>query len=55
MASGLAAALPFAVSALGADPTVIAAPAMTTIIDVAGLLSYFIIARTVFAFYGMKM
>lgn len=54
-ASGLGAALPFAVSALGADPTIIAAPAMTTLVDVGGLLAYFIIARLVFAAFGVKM
>lgn len=81
MASALGAALPFAVSALGTDPTVVAgergialarmeecvlslsplrfvchtAPAMTTLVDVGGLLAYFLIARLVFAAFGMKM
>ena len=54
-ASGLGAALPFAVTALGADPSIIAAPAMTTLVDVGGLLAYFLIAQLVFAAFGMKM
>ncbi|KAL1527315.1 hypothetical protein AB1Y20_015986 [Prymnesium parvum] len=55
MASALGAALPFAVAAMGGDPSVIAAPAMTTLVDVGGLLAYFLIARLVFAVFGKKM
>jgi len=53
MAAGLGAGLPFLVAALGADPSVIAAPAMTTLVDVGGLLAYFLIARIVFAAFGL--
>ena len=45
--------LPFACRAVGGDPTVIAAPAMTTLVDVGGLLVYFMIARLVFASFGL--
>jgi len=55
LASSLGAALPFAVLALGADPAVVAAPAMTTLVDVGGLLAYFMIARVVFGAFGVQM
>ena len=55
MASCFGAGLPFLVSALGADPAVIAAPAMTTLVDVGGLLAYFLIAHAIFALFGLKM
>jgi len=55
LASGLAAGLPFLVARLDKDPAIIAAPAMTTLVDVGGLLSYFLIARLVFIAFGMKM
>mmetsp|Transcript_42713 Transcript_42713/g.85703 ORF Transcript_42713/g.85703 Transcript_42713/m.85703 type:complete len:94 (+) Transcript_42713:2-283(+) len=55
LASTLGAALPFAASALGADPSVVAAPAMTTLVDVGGLLAYFLIARVVFSTFGMNL
>ena len=55
LASALGAGLPFLVSALGQDPAVIAAPAMTTLVDVGGLLSYFLIANIVFSAFGMQM
>ena len=31
------------------------APAMTTLVDVGGLLAYFLIARLVFSFFGLQM
>jgi len=55
LATGLGAALPMLTSALGADPSVVAAPAMTTLVDVFGLLAYFMIAQLVFAAFGVKM
>jgi Mg/Co/Ni transporter MgtE len=55
LAAGLAAGLPFFVAACGLDPTAVAAPAMTTLVDVCGLLAYFSIARLVFAFCGLDM
>lgn len=54
-ASGLGAVLPFIASALGADPTIIAAPAVTTIVDVGGLLAYFLISQLVFGAFGLKI
>lgn len=53
MATGLAAGLPFIVAAVGEDPSIIAAPAMTTAIDVGGLLAYFLVARSVFITFGL--
>eukprot|EP00613_Pedinella_sp_CCMP2098_P037353 CAMPEP_0171801998 /NCGR_PEP_ID=MMETSP0991-20121206/72567_1 /TAXON_ID=483369 /ORGANISM="non described non described, Strain CCMP2098" /LENGTH=215 /DNA_ID=CAMNT_0012413723 /DNA_START=139 /DNA_END=787 /DNA_ORIENTATION=- len=55
LAAGLGAGLPFLVAGLGADPAVIAAPAMTTLVDVGGLLLYFLIARVVFSAFGLKI
>ena len=55
LASALGAGLPFLVSAVGADPAVIAAPAMTTLVDVGGLIAYFLIAKVVFAMFGLEM
>lgn len=37
------------------DPAVIAAPAMTSLVDVCGLLSYFWIAQQVLLWYGMEL
>jgi Mg/Co/Ni transporter MgtE len=54
-ASGVGATIPFVVSRFGADPAVIAAPAMTTFVDVGGLLAYFAIARAVFSFLGQEL
>jgi len=49
-ATGLAAGLPFAALALGVrDPSALAAPAMTTLVDVGGLAAYLLVARAVFA------
>ena len=51
----LAAALPFLVLFMGLDPTAIAAPAMTTLVDVGGLLAYFLIAQVVFQAHGKEL
>lgn len=51
----LAAALPFLVLFVGLDPTAIAAPAMTTLVDVGGLLAYFFIAQLVFKTFGKDL
>ena len=37
------------------DPSVIAAPAMTSFVDVAGLMSYFLIANQVFKLFGIEL
>ena len=55
IAAMLASALPFACRAVGGDPAVIAAPAMTTLVDVGGLLVYFLIAKLAFSFFGMSI
>lgn len=40
---------------LGLDPAVIAAPAMTSFVDVTGLLCYFLLANKIFAMFGMEL
>jgi len=55
IAGTLASSIPFAAKAFGLDPTVIAAPAMTTFVDVTGLLAYFTIANKIFAWYGLEL
>ena len=55
IASTLASGLPFLCIFLGLDPTVIAAPAMTSFVDVTGLLCYFLIANQIFALWGLEL
>eukprot|EP00587_Corethron_hystrix_P000062 CAMPEP_0113297272 /NCGR_PEP_ID=MMETSP0010_2-20120614/205_1 /TAXON_ID=216773 ORGANISM="Corethron hystrix, Strain 308" /NCGR_SAMPLE_ID=MMETSP0010_2 /ASSEMBLY_ACC=CAM_ASM_000155 /LENGTH=243 /DNA_ID=CAMNT_0000150137 /DNA_START=308 /DNA_END=1039 /DNA_ORIENTATION=- /assembly_acc=CAM_ASM_000155 len=55
IAGTLASSIPFACKAVGLDPSVIAAPAMTTFVDVTGLMSYFLIANKIFAWYGLDL
>jgi len=55
IAATLASMLPFACIKVGLDPTVIAAPAMTSFVDVTGLLSYFLIANRVFHLFGLEL
>lgn len=55
IASTLASSIPFACHAAGLDPAIIAAPAMTTFVDVSGLLSYFLIANKVFSWFGVEL
>lgn len=55
IAGTLASAIPFVCKLVGLDPTIIAAPAMTTFVDVTGLMSYFLIANKIFAWYGLKL
>eukprot|EP00957_Ditylum_brightwellii_P110688 8441255-Ditylum_brightwellii.AAC.1 len=55
IAATLASSIPLMCVALGLDPTVISAPAMTTFVDVTGLLSYFLIANAVFRLYGLEL
>lgn len=55
IAATLASSIPFACKAVGLDPAVIAAPAMTTLVDVTGLLSYFVIANRVFRAFGLEL
>ncbi|CAB9507429.1 Divalent cation transporter [Seminavis robusta] len=55
IAATLGSAIPFACVAMGLDPSVIAAPAMTSFVDVAGLMAYFLIAQKVFALFGIEM
>jgi len=55
IASTLGSSIPFACAALGLDPSVIAAPAMTSFVDVSGLMSYFLIANQVFKMFGLEL
>jgi cation transporter-like permease/uncharacterized small protein (DUF1192 family) len=55
VASTLGSLIPFACVLLGLDPSVIAAPAMTSIVDVTGLMSYFLIANQIFKLYGLEL
>lgn len=55
IAATLGSTIPFVCIAFGLDPSVIASPAMTSFVDVSGLLSYFLIANQIFAFYGLKL
>jgi Mg/Co/Ni transporter MgtE len=55
IAATLGSTIPFACLAFGLDPSVIAAPAMTSFVDVSGLLSYFLIAGQVFSHFGIEL
>lgn len=55
IAATLGSAIPFACVALGLNPSVIAAPAMTSLVDVSGLMSYFLIANRIFGMFGIKL
>ena len=51
----LAATIPFACRAVGLDPAFVAAPAMTTLVDVTGHLGYFVLANHIFQLFGMEL
>mmetsp|Transcript_25961 Transcript_25961/g.54158 ORF Transcript_25961/g.54158 Transcript_25961/m.54158 type:complete len:292 (+) Transcript_25961:166-1041(+) len=55
IAAFLGSSLPFVCVTLGLDPAVIAAPAMTSFVDVTGLLCYFLIANKIFQLFGMEL
>lgn len=55
IAAFLGSSLPFLCVYTGLDPAVIAAPAMTSFVDVTGLLAYFLIANKVFQLFGMEL
>lgn len=55
IASTLGSAIPFLCVSFGLDPSVIAAPAMTSFVDVSGLLSYFLIANRIFKLFGLEL
>jgi Mg/Co/Ni transporter MgtE len=55
IAGTLASSIPFLCVIMGVDPALIAAPAMTSFVDVTGLLSYFLIANKVFQWFGLKL
>lgn len=55
IAAFLGSGLPFVCVWLGVDPAVIAAPAMTSFVDVTGLLAYFLLANKIFELFGMEI
>ena len=55
IAATLGSTIPFACIILGLNPSVIAAPAMTSLVDVSGLMSYFLIASRIFSIFGIKL
>ena len=55
IAAFLGSGLPFVCVWLGVDPAVIAAPAMTSFVDVTGLLAYFLLANKIFELFGMEL
>jgi len=55
IASTLGSIIPFICVLVRLDPSVIAAPAMTSLVDVAGLMGYFMIANYIFALYGLEL
>jgi Mg/Co/Ni transporter MgtE len=55
IAATLGSAIPFLCLALGLEPSVIAAPAMTSFVDVSGLMAYFLIAHEIFSLFGIDL
>ena len=55
LAAALGSSIPFLCLWLGLDPSVIAAPAMTSFVDITGLLSYFMIANYIFHLFGIEL
>eukprot|EP00534_Pseudo-nitzschia_fraudulenta_P001050 CAMPEP_0201121910 /NCGR_PEP_ID=MMETSP0850-20130426/5676_1 /ASSEMBLY_ACC=CAM_ASM_000622 /TAXON_ID=183588 /ORGANISM="Pseudo-nitzschia fraudulenta, Strain WWA7" /LENGTH=246 /DNA_ID=CAMNT_0047388477 /DNA_START=266 /DNA_END=1006 /DNA_ORIENTATION=+ len=55
IASTLGSIIPFVCVLVHLDPSVIAAPAMTSLVDVAGLMGYFMIANYIFKLYGLEL
>lgn len=55
IAGALGSAIPFICISLGIEPSVVAAPAMTSAVDVIGLMSYFLIANKIFVSFGVDL
>lgn len=55
VAGALGSAIPFFCIAFGIEPSVVAAPAMTSAVDVVGLMSYFLIANKIFVLFGIDL
>ena len=55
IAATLGSLIPFLCIFVGLDPSVIAAPAMTSFVDVCGLMSYFMIANYIFTLHGLEL
>lgn len=55
VSGGLAALLPFAILACGLEPSTIAPPALTSLVDVFGLVVYFSVASSIFTYIGLAL
>lgn len=55
IAAFLGSAIPFTAIWLHLDPSVISGPAMTSFVDVCGLMSYFLIANSIFNMFGLEL
>ncbi len=55
IAALLGSSLPFVCVMCRLDPAVIAAPAMTSFVDVSGLLCYFLLANKIFQLFGVEL
>ena len=55
IAATLGSVIPFVAIWCGLDPSVIAAPAMTSFVDVSGLMAYFLIANYIFKLFGLEL
>jgi len=55
IAATLGAVIPFVAIWCGLDPSVIAGPAMTSFVDVSGLMAYFMIANYIFMLFGLEL
>jgi cation transporter-like permease len=55
IAATLGSTIPFVCLVMGLNPSVIAAPAMTSLVDISGLMSYFLIASRIFIIFGIKL
>mmetsp|Transcript_21195 Transcript_21195/g.29976 ORF Transcript_21195/g.29976 Transcript_21195/m.29976 type:complete len:293 (-) Transcript_21195:61-939(-) len=53
IAGTLGSTIPFFCLVLGIDPALVSAPAMTSFVDVSGLLCYFILAKHIFALFNV--
>lgn len=54
VASSLASVIPFVCVRAGINPAIVSAPAMTSFVDVGGLIGYFVIAQRVFMLFDVK-
>jgi len=55
IAATLGSSIPFLCNFIGVDPAIVSAPAMTSFVDVSGLLAYFLIAKEIFYLFGVDL